>query len=124
MKLKKAVNKLMQRNEKEYASAEPIGPRDVDVRQLESDVTDLDITEDDLPLDYTDIDVDDVEDISLTKDAKTILKRLSKDVETLIDALMAVNTEKKFSILIKLLQNAVRLADELLLTDDTLNKGK
>ena len=120
MKIVKAVSKLVQNREKEYMPAEPAGPVDVDASNLESDV---ELTKNDLPLDRSeDIEVED--DAVLNSDSKSILTRISKDGETLIDALMGINTDKKFSILIKVLQNAVRLADEFLLTDDTLNKGK
>ena len=117
MKISKAVKRLVDDKEKVYSPAEPAGPVDVDVSKLESDI---DFTEDDLPIDYE----DETDDIVLTNDSKSILSKISKDGETLVDALMGVNTDKKFSILIKVLQNAVRLADEFLLTDDTLNKGK
>lgn len=120
MRIVKAVNKLVQNKEKEYLPAESIGPADADTSNLESDV---EFTEDDLPLDYPEN--EEVEDDTvLSGDGKSILTRISKDGETLIDALMNINEDRKFSILIKVLQNAVRLADEFLLTDDTLNKGK
>lgn len=128
MKITKAVSKLVSKKDNEYAAADPVGPADIENSKLESDVTDLEPTEDDLPLDYTEDATAETTaeelDLVLTKDAKSLLKKISADNETLIDALMAHNENKDFSRLIKMLQNSVRLADELLLSDDTLSKGK
>lgn len=127
MKITKTVNRMVSKKDAEYAEADPIGPSDADNSKLESDVTDLEPTEDDLTVDYPEdvtAETGDGLDLLLTKDSKVLLKKISKDNETLIDALMAHNENKDFSRLIKMLQTAVRLADELLLSDDTLSKGK
>ena len=50
-----------------------------------------------------------------------VLNKVSEDLETLIDSLMDINTNKEYSKLIKLLQSATRIADELIESDDLLN---
>jgi hypothetical protein len=70
--------------------------------------------EDDLP-------DEEVEEADPSK-KQEILQKVSTDVETLVDDVMAINDNKEYSKLIKLLQSAVRLADELLESDDLLNQ--
>jgi hypothetical protein len=55
-----------------------------------------------------------------TEEAKDILKETSTQLETLVDNLMEINTEKQYSKLIQLLRNAARLSDTLSQSEDLL----
>ena len=111
MKFKQAVAAL-------YGDDVPTAPRhkphlnpegSLDVIETDSTVLEADDTlenEDDL-------------EVENTKDLD-VLREVSSKVETLVDKVMTINTDREYSKLLKILQSAVRLADELIESDSLL----